>query len=469
MTVRLISTVLAALLVLAAPRTHAGQTDPQPAWPLCGRISANPPAGWNESQGCPATRFGNAAYSDQPLSATFGPRPLDSENDRYDFHRGVDIATAIGTPIFAISDGLVQVAGVDPSYTDPVIKLRHLRPGQTSCSGVGCYYSLYLHVSDWTVANGASVVKGQLLGHTGASSASGFAHLHFEVRDAPASDPNSAWSRDAIHPLRVLPYSVANNTTVVFDAVNTSDANATRALLTVASNRFDLDSVEMRVFDGNHTEIVQPGNTANSKGYYVLPPFFDMEVDSFQYSHKDSAAFPWASYGVGGANECPYASAHGAAYNENVHLDAQSPSDFHQGLFNGVRIVTRKYWPSDVSNYWLQLEFLALKGPAACIEATAVFANGLAQTGKWGACTPQPPSTIKATVTANRPHTVVTVGWTGATGAKVDVRRNGSLVATPKNPGSWADKNVAKGVPYVYKVCQAGSTTVCSNEAAITL
>lgn len=462
--------LVACVLFLLAPSTvAAGQTDPQPAWPLCGRISANPPVGWTESQGCPAVRFGNAAYSDQPLSSTYGPRPLYSGDNRYDFHRGVDIAAPLGTPVFAIADGLVQIAGDDPGYTDPLIKLRHFRPGQASCASVGCYYSLYLHVSDWVVPVGTTVTKGQLLGHTGASSASNFAHLHFEVRDAPASDTASAWSRDAVHPLRVLPYSVANNSSVVFGAVDTGNANATVAQVTVSSNRYDLQSVEMRVFDASHVEIAQPGNTPDARGYYVTPPFFDMETSNFQYSHKDSATFPWESYGAGGVNECPYASEHGAAYDGNVHMDAQSPTDFHQGLFNGVLVSTRKYWPSDVADYWLQLEFQALRGPAACIEATAVFVGAASQTGKWGACTPPPPSPITMTLAANNRGTAVTVRWTGATGAKVDVRRDGALLASPKNIGSYTDKLVVKGASYTYRVCQAGSTTACSSEASITL
>lgn len=456
-------------LMLSATAVEAGQTDPQPAWPLCGRISASPPAGWTESQGCPAARFGNASHSDQPLSSTFGPRPLYSDNDRYDFHRGLDIATPVGTPMFAIADGVVQVAGVDPGFTDPLIKLRHFRPGQTSCASVGCYYSLYLHAADWVVPVGATVKKGQLIGHTGASSASGFAHLHFEVRDAPASDPNSAWSRDAVHPLRVLPYAVPNSSSVSFAAVDTSNASATRAQVIVSSNRYDLQSVELRVFDANHVEIAQPGNTANARGYYVRPSFFDMEAINFQYSHKDSASFPWTSYGVGGSNECPYASAHGPAYDGNVHTDAQSPADFHQGLFNGVLVTTRRYWPSDLSDYWLQLEFQSLKGPAACIEATGIFVGAASLTSKWGNCTVPVPTSIAIAVAANRQRTAAAVGWSGATGAKVDLWRNGLLRASPSNSGSWTDKSVARGVRYVYRVCQVGSSTVCSAEAEITL
>ena len=83
----------------------AQQFDQNAAWPLCGRISENPPAGWVTSDGCPPVRWGNFDYTDLPLASPFGPRPLASENDRYDFHRGIDIATDEGTPVFAIADG----------------------------------------------------------------------------------------------------------------------------------------------------------------------------------------------------------------------------------------------------------------------------------------------------------------------------------------------------------------------------
>jgi len=551
MLAKLFTALLAACVLLPTPPAVAGETDPSPPWPLCGRIGANPPQGWNETQGCPSSRFGNAAHADLPFSSSFGPRPLYSGDDRYDFHRGMDLAAPIGTPIFAISDGLVQIAGVDSGYTDPVIKIRHFRPGRTSCATVGCYYSLYLHVNDWVVAAGTNVTKGQLIGHTGASSASNFAHLHFEVRDAPANDVNSAWSRDAVHPLRVLPYDAPNDTVVAFGTVDTSNANATTASVTVDSNRYDLDAVEVRVFDANHVEIPQPGSTPDARGYYVLPPFFDLELQNFQYSHKDSTAFPWSSYGVGGANECPYALDHGASYDENVHMDRPWPADYHDGLFNGIHVGTKKYWPSDVGRYWLRTEFLALRGPAACLEATARFASGDTATSEWGQCRPNqaptaviassctnlscnysgsgssdpdgtiagyawtygdggtgtgastshayaaagtytvgltvtdnqgatastsrsitvqaPAPAISASVSANGKRNQITVAWTGATGTKVDIRRNGALLVNTKNTGSYNDRAVVKGNRYAYKVCQPGSTTACSNEAVIDL
>jgi len=529
--------------------------DPETVWPLCGRITENKPKGWRPSKGCPSVRFGNAAYSDAPFSSTFGPRPLGSQDDRYDFHRGVDIATPTGTPIFAISDADVKIAGDHSSYSDPLIKLRHYRPGESTCSGGGgCYHSYYLHISDWVVAVDDMVEKGQLIGYTGASGASGFQHLHFEVRDAPAFDVFSAWSRDAIHPFVAVPYLEPNNTTVTFNSVDASDPAAVVADLTVTSNRYDLVSVEVAVFDASEQEVPQPGNTPDSNGYHVLPPFFDMDTWNFEYSHKDSSSYPWEVYGAGGLYECPYHLEHGAFYSAHVHMDAQNPDDFHEGFFNGMHVTTNKYWLIGNKDYWLKLEFLALQGPAACVEATAIFASGDHTTAQWGSCgvTPNiPPSAsfsyactdldcsfdgnasadsdgtisayawdfgdgangsgvnpghsyiaagsytvmltvtdddgasdstqqsvtveelvsgdISASVSTNKKRNRVTVNWSGASGNKVDIYRNGLQVANTKNDGSWGDRNVSTGSSYTYQVCEQGSITACSNEAAINL
>ena len=42
---------------------------------------------------------------------------------RYDFHRGVDIPTPIGTPLVAIDDGTVRIAGSHSAYSDGVVQV----------------------------------------------------------------------------------------------------------------------------------------------------------------------------------------------------------------------------------------------------------------------------------------------------------------------------------------------------------
>lgn len=317
--------------------------DPSPAWPLCGRIAAAPPPGWNPQQGCPAIRHGNPGYADYPLSSSFGPRQKASEAYRYDFHRGIDIPTPAGTPVFAIADGTVQIAGTHASYTDALVQLRHWRPGQSSCATVGCYFSNYMHLSGWVVSNGQSVRKGQLLGYTG-SSGSGFEHLHFEIRNAPASDPYSAWQRDAIHPLRVLPYEDGVPPSFELQLLASTPLGPDAARLTFSvrqasvARRLDLTRIEATPLDAAGAPIPQPGNSPDANGYYVAPSFFDFEQMNFSYSHKNSASVPWSSFA-----SCPYAADHPASYNANVHLDRPAADNASHHDFNATRLEPAPY------------------------------------------------------------------------------------------------------------------------------
>jgi len=57
--------------------------------------------------------------------------------------------------------------------------------------------------------------------------------------------------------------------------------------------------------------------------------------------------------------------------------------------------------------------------------------------------------------------------WSGANGSTVDIYRDGSLIATTANDGSYTDStNNRGGATYVYEVCEAGSST-CSNTETI--
>ena len=57
--------------------------------------------------------------------------------------------------------------------------------------------------------------------------------------------------------------------------------------------------------------------------------------------------------------------------------------------------------------------------------------------------------------------------WTGATGAMVDIYRNGARLRTTANDGSDTNGRTFQGpATYVFRVCQAGST-VCSNDATV--
>lgn len=140
-------------------------------------------------------------------SSPFGPRQKASEDYRYDFHRGIDLPTPVGTPLIAVEDGTVRLSGNYSYYTDQVIQIRHDN---------GAYYSNYIHVSKTYVVEGEEVTKGQVIGESGVSE-SGFPHLHFEIREG------GIYSSNTTNPWKYLPY----NDTV--DAHQIRDINLTKA------------------------------------------------------------------------------------------------------------------------------------------------------------------------------------------------------------------------------------------------
>jgi cell division septation protein DedD len=85
--------------------------------------------------------------------------------------------------------------------------------------------------------------------------------------------------------------------------------------------------------------------------------------------------------------------------------------------------------------------------------------------------TPTPtPSQIVLTASGRRVqgrHTV-DLSWTGANAANIDIYRDGVVIATVPNAGSYKDFIGVRGgnVRYTYKVCEAG-TQNCSNQVTV--
>ena len=104
------------------------------------------------------------------ISSSFGTRwhPL---MGGYRFHAGIDLAAAMGAPIFATSSGTVAAAGWCGGYGNCV----------TIDHGDGCF-TLYGHLSRVDVATGQRVGSGQALGLVGSTGNSTGPHLHYEVR-----------------------------------------------------------------------------------------------------------------------------------------------------------------------------------------------------------------------------------------------------------------------------------------------
>jgi septal ring factor EnvC (AmiA/AmiB activator) len=97
---------------------------------------------------------------------------------------GIGIAASQGTSVHAVAAGDVVLAGQLGTYGQTVI-VEH----------GGGDYSVYGSLSDITVAKGAHISKGEVIGKVGTSDPDLPPHLHFEIRHGgPAVDPTT-WLR----------------------------------------------------------------------------------------------------------------------------------------------------------------------------------------------------------------------------------------------------------------------------------
>jgi subtilisin len=106
--------------------------------------------------------------------------------------------------------------------------------------------------------------------------------------------------------------------------------------------------------------------------------------------------------------------------------------------------------------------------PLLFVNATAFGGDGTCDDGSGGTTPPpdDPPAAIELSVSTYKVKGVqhADLAWSGAGGASVDIFRDGAIVATVPNSGSYTDAIGAKGGgSYTYQVCEAGTST-CSAE-----
>ena len=343
--------------------------------PLCGDVVEAEPEGWSLGDDCPQSQW------DTPdrIVSTYGPR---KQSDNFDFHRGLDFRTAkmeldnahsnaieYSRPVFAVADGeFVEVE--DDGNDGWLVVIAHRALG---------VYTRYKHLSEVDsnvsgLSQNASISAGQYLGKTGRS-ASGNHHLHFEVRsvtpdgDSSVTDEHieASWKRNAVHPLRLVPYDTTGTTTtlsVSVDASGTPTADLT-------TTRWDVRRVSIDVCEtvGGTCDYPDPApNSARVDGYHQDPPFFDFEHSSYEYTHRGASR--WSTFQSDGADECPYVSAHGTSYDGDLHLDEDNTSEH---TFNGV--TTEVFGSSTQYRRIFDFEEV-VTASVGCARATVTFVNG---------------------------------------------------------------------------------------------
>lgn len=115
------------------------------------------------------------------LSSTYGTRldPVEGKITRQ--HKGIDIAAPKGTPVYAATDGIANVAAGTKGGYGNLLDIK----GDP-------YNTRYAHLDGFEITDGTKVDKGQLVARVGNTGRSTGAHLHFEVRDSKGNDIDPA-------------------------------------------------------------------------------------------------------------------------------------------------------------------------------------------------------------------------------------------------------------------------------------
>jgi len=242
--------------------------------------------------------------ADAPVSSGFGPRLKASEAYRYDFHRGIDLPTPVGTRVVAVAPGTVRIAGLHEGYSDQVVQVGH--GWRCNAQPEACWFSTYVHLSEVLVQEGDVVRMGQTLALSGASE-SGFEHLHFEIRDG------GFWQQNAVNPAPWIGYRDDGAPTLKATAAGED----VQVVVQVTAAELDVAEVRIDVLDA-------AGGTLRAIDW-------DPETWNRSFTHTSDE---WP------APDCAFAGVHpqGSDYDPNVHLDDEgfqglqvNPAAFREG------------------------------------------------------------------------------------------------------------------------------------------
>lgn len=129
------------------------------------------------------------------VTQEFGETATDSKG-----HTGIDLAAPVGTPVYAVEDGVVIAAGT--------IKNAYGNEAYGNCiliSHKNLNYSFYAHLDKVHVKAGQKVSIGQKIGSVGMTGNTSGPHLHFEIRTSPI------WNRQNFrNPREFINFSCSN-------------------------------------------------------------------------------------------------------------------------------------------------------------------------------------------------------------------------------------------------------------------
>ncbi|OCA06250.1 M23 family metallopeptidase [Wolbachia endosymbiont of Trichogramma pretiosum] len=115
--------------------------------------------------------FVSPLNGDFRISSKFGNRKHPVRG-KIAFHKGVDYAAKLGSPIYAAAEGVVEYIGKNGGYGN-YIKIKHKNE----------YSTCYAHISKFSsdIKLGSKVKQGQIIAYVGSTGVATGPHLHYEV------------------------------------------------------------------------------------------------------------------------------------------------------------------------------------------------------------------------------------------------------------------------------------------------
>ena len=149
---------------MATQQVEAAKARPGASSPV-GKGPVVAPGGMNG-----VSNLGNPLKGDWNVSEGYGAR-IHPITGKPGFHTGIDLSASEGTPIYAVSNGIIRKAvSGDSIYGNQIIL------------GMGHQYqTMYGHLSKLAVKTGQRVKAGQIIGYVGSTGLSTGPHLHFET------------------------------------------------------------------------------------------------------------------------------------------------------------------------------------------------------------------------------------------------------------------------------------------------
>lgn len=137
-----------------------------------------PPAKVTTYEAKASTKWAKPLKASYQISGRFW-EPRYKEGKFHHNHKGIDMATSSGTPVYAAENGVVETCYYDGGGYGKVVYLNH---GKNDKGAV--LTSRYGHLTKYIVAPRQKVQKGvTIIGYVGSTGYSSGAHLHFEVRE----------------------------------------------------------------------------------------------------------------------------------------------------------------------------------------------------------------------------------------------------------------------------------------------